>query len=314
MIKKFSFLLSVLLLTEFTAVAQIQLTPFIDSTKGGLDENNIAVMEGNLRTLMTRAGVESGYGGRFVLAVKVTLLDKTMTSTAPVKVLQNMQINVAIGDAEANICFGTTTIETRGLGDTDVHATLNAFRNMRVTPELKQLIAESKTRIIDYYDKNCNAIIAKAKSLVTGQKYEEALSVLAAVPRECVSYPQVAALMTDVYQTNINHDASQILNEAQAVWSADPNPGPAADEAMRILSQIDPQAKCYPQAQALMKKIEARVKTVTDTNAAHERNMDKARLNAETALEKARLNAARDVAVAYAKSRPRVVYNVYHWW
>lgn len=313
MYKRILFLLSVLL-TSVAASAQIQLTPFIFSAKGGLDANNISVMEGNLRTLMTRAGVESGYGGRFVLAVEVSLLDKTMTNTAPAKILQNMQINIGIGDGMSNVCYGTTTVMTKGLGDTGIQATLNAFRNMPVTPELKQLIAESKKKIVDYYNSNSSAVIAEAKALMAGQKYEEALFVLSAVPRECNSYSEVAALMTNVYQSNINHSAATILNEAQAIWSADPNPGPAAEAAMGLLCQIDPQAKCYPQAQALMKNIEARVKAVTDANAAHERDMEKALLKAEEAIETARINAAREVALEYAKNQPKVVYKVYGWW
>ena len=99
-----------------------------------------------------------------------------------------------------------------------------------------------------------------------------------------------------------------------AIWSADPNPGPAAEAAMGLLCQIDPQAKCYPQAQALMKNIEARVKAVTDANAAHERDMEKALLKAEEAIETARINAAREVALEYAKNQPKVVYKVYGWW
>lgn len=312
MIKKV-YSLILMLFVAVAAQAQIMLTPFVDSTAGGLDENNVSVLEGNLRTLISRAGLESAYGGRFILAVKVSLLDKTMTSTIPVKVKQKVQLTFAIGDSQTGTCYGSTTTELSGVGDTDVQATLACFRNLRVTPELKALIATSKDRIIDYYDNNAPAILAKAQSLVKGQKFEEALYELSFVPNECRCYPEVAAYMTQVYQTNINHDAAQVLAEAQAIWSADPNPGYSAEEAMRILGQINTDAKCYPQAQALMKKIEARVKSVTDAETAHERDMEKRRLAASTAVAKAQIKAARDVAVAYAKSRPRVVYHV-HWW
>ena len=98
------------------------------------------------------------------------------------------------------------------------------------------------------------------------------------------------------------------------MWAADPNPGYTAEEAMRILSQINTSAACYPQAQALMKKIESRVKTVTDRQYADDRAMEKARLNAATAVAKARISACRDVAVAYAR-RKVVVRNYYRsWW
>ena len=121
-------------------------------------------------------------------------------------------------------------------------------------------------------------------------------------------------MMEATYTSHINHDAAQVLAEAQAVWSADPNPGPGAEEAMAILATIDPSAKCYPQAQALMKKIEARVQSVTDKRYNDAVALEKARINTHAALEKARLNACKEVAAAYAR-RTVVVRNYYRsWW
>lgn len=296
------------------AHAQIMLTPYIDSTSGGLDENNVSVLEGNLRSMISRAGLESSYGGRFILAVKVSLLDKSMTATAPVKVVQKVMMTYAIGDSQSGTCFGTTTMELRGVGETDIQATLSCFRNLKLSPELKNLIAQSRDHIIEYYDSNGASILAHAKSLVTGQKYEEALYELSFIPSECKIYPEIAAYMSDIYQTNINHDAAQILAQAQAVWSSDPNPGPAADEATKLLGQIDTNAACYAQAQTLLKTIHNRVQSVTDQRYADEVAYKNAQLKATTTLEKARIKACRDVAVAYAQSRPRVIYNVHTWW
>jgi cell division septum initiation protein DivIVA len=115
-----------------------------------------------------------------------------------------------------------------------------------------------------------------------------------------------------------------MLAEARALWSADPNPGESAEQALSILAQINPGASCYNQAQSLMKQIQARAKQVSDrqyadekAQIAHERQMEVRRLNAAASLEKARINACRDVAVAYCKSRPRVVYRttvINRWW
>ena len=96
-----------------------------------------------------------------------------------------------------------------------------------------------------------------------------------------------------------------------------PNPGWGAEEAMSMLSRINTSADCYPQAQALMRKIEARVKGVTDKRYNDAIAMEKSRMNARLAVEKARLRCMRDVAVAYAKSRPKVIVrNTYYrsWW
>lgn len=306
------FLIAVsLLLGSAGASAQIMLSPVFDSTISGLTENNVSILEGRLQSLISSMGMESGYGGRFVLACKIAALDREVTGT---KLIQHLQVSFAVGDNESNICFGSTTTECIGLGNTAEQAMTSALKNIKANKQLKDLVASSKDRIIDYYNKNGAAILQKAKTLIAAQKWEEALCELSAIPQECACYRDAVAMMESTYTAHINHDAAQVLAEAQAVWSADPNPGPAADQAMAILATIDPSAKCYPQAQALMKKIEARVQNVTDQRYKDAVNIEKARINTQAALEKARIQACRDVATAYAR-RTVVVRNYYRsWW
>ena len=294
--------------------AQIMLSPVVDSTIGGLTENNVEIAENRLRNVISSLGMESGYGGRFVLACKVAALQREVSGT---KLIQHLEITFAVGDNMANACFGSTSMEAIGIGNTEGQAMTAALRNIKSTPKLKAIIAEAKDRIIDYYEQNCSGIIRKSQGLITAQQWEEALWELTAIPQEVSCYHDALDMMEAVYETHLNHDARQILNQAQAIWAADPNPGWGAQEAMRMLSQINTSADCYPQAQALMRKIEARVKGVTDKVYEDNRAMEKARMNARLAVEKARLRCMRDVAVAYAKSRPKVIVrNTYYrsWW
>lgn len=292
--------------------AQIMLTPVFDSTVGGLTDNNMAIVEGRMRNMISSLGMESGYGGRFVLACKVAALERAVTGT---KLAQHLEVTFAIGDDMANVCYGSTSVEVFGVGDTEGLAMTSALRNIKATPQLKNIVTEARQRIIAYYETNGPSIIKRAQGLITAQQWEEALFELTAIPEECSCYPQALKMMESVYAAHLNHDARQILNEAQAMWAADPNPGPTAEEAMRILSQINTSADCYTQARALMRRIEARVKNVTDQRYADAVAMERARLNAATAVRKARIRACRDIAVAYAKRRTVVVRHYYHrWW
>ena len=296
-----------------TVSAQITLSPVIDSAIEGLNENNITLIDTRLRSIISSNGMISGYGSRFVLACKVVALQREVSGS---KMIQHLEVSFAIGDNEDNNCYGTTSLEVIGIGNGQEQAMTCALKNIKGNnQELRKIVAVAYDRIISYYEANGPAIIKSAEAQMAGQNWEDAIYELSMIPQECSCYPQAAALMSKVYTTRINHDANQVLAEAQSVWSADPNPGPAADKALEILSGIDTSAKCYPQAQTLMKKIESRVKTVTDQKYKDEVAMEKAKLNAETALEKARINAVRDVAVAYAKRRTVVVRNYYRtWW
>lgn len=298
---------AVLALGSFTCSAQIMLSPMFDSAIDGLNENNTLIAEGRLRSIISSLGMQSGYGGRFVLACKVAALQREVSGT---KIIQHLQVTYSVGDNMSNTCFGHITTECTGIGNTEQQAMTSAIKSLRSTPELKTLMAQSQERIVDYYNKNAANIIKKAKGLITAQQWEEALFELTAIPEECSLYPQALAMMENVYSTQLSTEAEQVLNEAQAIWSADPNPGPNADHAMEILAGINTSAKCYPQAKALMKRIEARTKSVSDTDRRNEQQLERARLNAATAITKAHIQACRDVAVAYA--RRKVVVNRYY--
>ena len=300
------------LLTPMAGFGQIMLSPVFDSSIKGLNENNTSILEGRLQSVISSMGMESGYGGRFVLACKVSALQREVSGT---KLIQHLQVQFAVGDNISNICFGSTATECIGIGNTEEQAMTNALKNIKNTRELKHLVSSAESRIIDYYNQNAPAIIAKAKGLIAAQNWEEALYELTAIPQECEYYPEALSMMEKVYTSHINHDAMQVLNEAQAIWSADPNPGPAAEQAMAILATINTSASCYPQAKALMNKIAARVKNVTDSERRNEHEMERARLNTAAAIAKARIRACRDVAVAYAR-RKVVVRNHYYrsWW
>ena len=308
--KKF-FATIVALLAFMPSQAQIMLSPYIDSAIDGLTENNVSIAENRLRNVISSNGMISGYGGRFVLACRVAALQREVSGT---KLIQHLEITFAIGDNISNNCFGSTSMEVIGIGNTEGQAMTSALKNIKTTPKLKAIVAEARERIISYYEAQGPAIIRKAQTLMNSQQWEEALFELTAIPEECSSYNEAMSMMQKVYSSHMNHDAQQLLTEAQAIWSADPNPGPAADEAMSILSQINSDAKCYGQAQALMRKIESRVKSVTDQQYRDAVAYENAKLKTAAALEKARLSACRDVAVAYAKRRVVVQHHYHSWW
>lgn len=312
--KKFVFTTILFVLAVIPIHAQITLYPVIDSAINGLTENNITIAENRLRNVISSLGMESGYGGRFVLACKVAALQCEVSGT---KLIQNLEINFAVGDNMSDVCFGSTSMEVLGIGNTEGQAMTAALKNIKSTQKLKTILTEAKEHIIDYYEKNGPDILHKAQILLAAQQWEEALWELSAIPQEVSCYSQALDMMESIYVAHLNHDARQILNEAQAIWAADPNAGWGAEEAMRLLSQINTNANCYPQAQALMRKIETRVKSVTDKRYNDAIAMEKARLNATVAVQKARLSCIRDVATAYAKSRPNVIVrNTYYrnWW
>ena len=297
--------------------AQIMLSPCFDASIGGLTENNMAIVEGRLRNVISSCGAESCYGGRFVLGCKVAALQREVSGT---KMIQTLEVTFTIGDNVANACFGSTSVECSGIGNTEGQAMTSALKNIKSSPQLKRLVTESKQRILDYYEKNAPSIILKARTLITDHNWEGALYELTQIPQECSYYPEALLMMNNVYETHLNHDAQHVLTMAEAMWAANPYPE-NAPAVMSQLSKIEPDAACYPQAQALMKRVETRVKAITERDYADQKAMEKAQLSlekrrmaTEAAIEKARIAACRDVAVAYARRKVQINNYYRRWW
>lgn len=325
-IKKF-FSLALASFAMLPMSAQIMLSPCFDSTIGGLTDNNMAIVEGRLRNVISSCGAESGYGGRFVLGCKVAALQREVSGT---KLIQTLEVTFTIGDNVANACFGSTSVECSGIGNTEGQAMTSALKNIKGGPQLRNLVNEAKFRIIDYYEKNGRGIIMKARTLITNHNWEAALFELTQIPQECSHYPEALKMMNTVYEANLDHDAARILTVAEAMWAANPYPENAA-AVMATLSRIEPDAACYPKAQALIKRVETRVKAINERDYQDQKAMEKAQLSMErrrmdtaadiekrrlatvAAVEKARIAACRDVAVAYARRKVQI-NNYYRRW
>lgn len=72
---------------------------------------------------------------------------------------------------------------------------------------------------------------------------------------------------------------------------------------MEILSQIDPSAICFNESQSLMKNAESKI----DVEEKKQWDLKMKVYDDKVALEKQRINAVKDIAVAYYKSKPTTV-------
>ena len=90
-----------------------------------------------------------------MLACKVAALQREVSGT---KIIQKLEVQYAIGDNVANACFGSTSMETVGIGNTEGQAMTSALRNIKTTPMLKAIVRKARQSIINYYDKNGHVV------------------------------------------------------------------------------------------------------------------------------------------------------------
>lgn len=256
-----------------------------------------AMMENKLTQLLTRNGIAGmDYMGQFILTVTTTPLDKDVIAGPPMKIAEKMEMNLYIVDALAKTIFSSTSFTVRGLGETENKCYLNAISHMPLqTPAVAKFISEGKQKIIDYYDHEGEALIKKAHFLAKQKSYEEALAIVSLIPQQSKNYDAALAAGLEIYQMYLDNECNIYLAAARQAWAAEQNAQGAA-AAGEYLANILPDAGCYDEAMELYKEIKDKV--LDDWKFEMKKYQD------GIDLEKQRIDAMRQVGVAYGNHQP----------
>jgi hypothetical protein len=257
---------------------------------------------------------------RFIITANISITTKDILPGPPQQIAQNMDITLFIGDAIENKIFANMVISTSGVGTNENKAFIDAIKQISTkNKKIETFLEEAKTKIIAYYNTQCDFINQQAVSLKQQEKFSEAIYMLAQIPEVCRDcYFKALNEMTIIYNERINTEAKSLLKTAKSIWAANPNEQ-GAQEATSYITQINPQADCYSNATILLKTINKKLIADEKERLRREEEYEKRqqKIDAENAkteaeLEKQRINAYREVAVEYAKNQPAVVYrNVY---
>ena len=256
-----------------------------------------AMMENKLTQLLTRNGIAGlDYMGQFILTITTTPLDKDIIPGPPAKIAEKMEMNLYIVDAYAKTIFSSTSLTVKGLGETENKCYLNAISRMPIqSPQMAQFIEEGKNKIIEYYDHEGEAIIKKAMYLAQQKNYEEGLFWVSLIPQQSKHYDAALAAGLDIYQQYIDNQCNINLAAARTAWAAEQN-SKGAYAAGEYLANILPDAKCYSEAVELYKDIKGKV--LDDWKFEMKKYQD------GVDLEKLRIDAARQIGVAYGNHQP----------
>jgi hypothetical protein len=208
-----------------------------------------------------------------------------------------------IKQVDNNILFSTTNKQLKGSGKNKSIAITNAISKIPINDnDFKIFIENGKNKIIAYYESKCGDIIAKSESLVKMQEFEQALGLLMMVPEEVNCYNKVQEKSIEAYKAFQNQKCIVQLQEAKVQLASN-----YYNDALNTLGQIDPSTPCFKESQSLISN------AATKVNAEEKKQWDLQLkvYNDEVELEKQRINAVKDIAVAYYKSKPTSVNYTY---
>ena len=265
-----------------------------------------------MQRMLTSCNIIDNGADRFVLTARVNITSKDVAPTTPARISEKMEITFLVGDIVDNKLYESFTMESSGIGITEAKAFISAFQRINVnSQEIKAMLERAQEKIVDYYVNHCDDILAKANTLSSQQKYDEAMFYLMGIPDVCSDcYKRCQSTAASIYDQKLTADGKVLLNKARNEWLAGQDYA-AANRVADILVQINPQSSVYAEAMKLQNSISAKLQA--DEQRAWQLRMKKVEEGQKTA--RSVIDCVRSIGVAWASHQPTsVVKNIISRW
>ncbi|MDM1527240.1 hypothetical protein HX091_15055 [Myroides odoratimimus] len=279
-----------------TDKCEISLMASIPEQTDGLYSGAEGQLKTKLKSIVAANGLGSSDGyAQFAITPEFNVVEKNILPGPPRSFVLDLEMNLFIGDSFGQKVFASTSVNLKGVGESETKAYINAFKKLNAkNKDVVAFIEDSKKKIIAYYDGNYTTIIKKAESLANQKNFEEAMFLLTAIPECSKGYDAGMKAAEKVYQLYVDHACMENFNKAKAAWNAQQD-AYGAHEAGQYLVTIFPESKCYSAAIALQREMKAQVKADLD--------FEIKMYNDAVSLEQQRIEAWKAVGTAFAKRK-----------
>lgn len=246
------------------------------------------------------------------LVPSISILNEQTGAGVQKTVSMDLNYTFSLVGIASRVVFDSYVVEgVQTRGQNKINAVARSFAGVNLnTPAFQAFLSNGQSKIVAYYARHLQKILAKAQTNINTKQYADALAILMEIPDEIPGYStKVLPMVERTYKMYANNLAASLLQQAQAAWAAAPDKE-GAERVAEILSEMPVGTTSSATARQLVKQIEARVKALDQRRWAA--------MNAALARDHQErmsvIKAARDVAVAQAKRPIRVVQHVHLWW
>lgn len=286
-------------------IGKISLSVIMPDNLEGLSIGNLSKLETKITQIITSTGLAAtGYNNNFVIYPKFAIYETSIVESGLQDItISNCEISLFIKQVDNNVIFATISKPLKGSGKDKQISITNAITKINIKDlDFQSFISSGKNKIIAYYESKCGDIISKSESLVKMQDYEQALGLLMTVPEEVSCYSKVLQKSIEAYKLYQNQKCIVQLQKARTQLASN-----NYHDALNILSQIDPSTPCFKESKNLIESAASKV----DQEEKKQWDVIMKVYNDEVALEKLRINAVKEIAASYFKSKPTTVSYTY---
>ena len=266
-----------------------------------IDANAFRLLATRLNAMMGANSVSSDMNGTFVMYPVVNVLDQKLVEGGLRNItMVEVELSLFVKQVLTHTLFGSCSKTLKGNGRNLSDAIRNAFSGINMRDNVySQFLIQTKEKIANYYLENKANLLSQARQLASNQQYEQALTLLMTFPQNLKGADEVQAAAIEIYKKYQNKICSQMILKANAAISLQ-----NYEEATSILATIDTESICHPDALKLIKKVEETIRT--DQKA--EQELEEKLLDKQISLEKKRIDAIKEIAVAYYSNQPQITY------
>ncbi len=285
--------------TSTDEFGKLNIATVMPSELEGFTAGHLKKIETKILSLLNQSGISSrGVDNGVILYPVISIFnEQTINPGLQTMTVIDGELSLFIKQADDKLVFSTITKRVKGSGRTRDQAINNLISLLPTkSDEYGDFIIKAKTKIIDYYNKRCDMLIAKADQLSKANKHDQAISMLFSIPAETDCYRKAWEKSLEIYRNYQNYTCAQLVSQAKAKLSAN-----QYEEGFALLSKVDPSSNCAKEVEALYKQhgneVDANVKRYWDF-------WEKIYLN-KIEAEKYRWKAMSELAVLYVTNNAR---------
>lgn len=279
-------------------VGKIALSIVMPDNVEGMDVSQLSKLQTKITQIVASTGLAAnGYNNNFVIYPKFAIYESAVVESGMQDItIITCELTLFIKQVDNNVIFSTISKPLKGNGKSKNIAITNSLSKININDsDYKLFIERGKSKIVQYYESKCQDIITKSESLVKMQDYDQALSLLMTVPEEVSCYSKVQEKSIEAYKAFQNQECKVQLQDARTRLASNDY-----KSALNILSQIDPSTPCFKESQSLVNNVAAKV----DAEDKKQWDLKMKIYDDGATLQRQRINAVKDIAVAYYNSKP----------
>lgn len=305
---KTGFLLTSLFITlqlvaqPINEVGKIALSVVMPDSIDGFNAAHLSMIETRIIQVVTTSGLAASGGDKnFVIYPKLAIYESETVEGGMQNIfIVTLELSLFIKQVKNNLLYSTMSVMLKGSGTSNAVSITNALSKITATSsEFKNFIETGKEKILSYYELKCDDIILQAESLMSRQQFDEAIALSMTIPTEVsVCYSKAQKLAMQAYKAYQSRICAEVIHKAKTTLAK-------GDQrvALDILTDIDPSASCFQEAQAIANSTASLISAEEEKKWAYKVKQ----YNDAISLEKQRISSIKEIALAYWNRQPHAV-------